>query len=127
MLARGQVDRGFGQRLPGLESAGVGDGQRAGDVDAVDLGVEGSVAAGGGEAEVEVVGAGVGNGDGVLEPLRGFDVADVVSAAGVGGGLDVDALGESVGAAVVFTIDVVIGDAFAAVVEVFGFDGGGGG
>jgi hypothetical protein len=49
-----------------------------------------SVGAGAGDAEVELVDAGVGDVDGVIEPLARLYVAEVVSAAGVGGGLNID-------------------------------------
>ena len=62
--------------------------------------------------------------DGVLEPLAGLGPADDVPAAGVGRGLDVDALRHAIFLAGVDGVDIVIGDAFAAVVEVLSLDGG---
>ena len=80
------------------------------------------IGAGGGDAEIERVGAGGCDSEGVVEPFTGLGPADVVAAAGVGGGLDVDA-GGAVDVAEVGFVDVVIGDAFDAAVEVFGLDG----
>ena len=119
-----EEDAGVGDGLPGLEAAGVGDDKVGRDGDAVDLREEFSVAGGVGDAEGEVVFAGGVNIDGVFKPLAGFGVTDVESAAGVGGGLDVDAFGGAIGAAEIGRIGIVIGDAFAAGVEVFSLDGG---
>src|SRR5262249_45784882 len=105
----------------GLPAAGVGDGQRAGDVGAVHFQVEGAAGAAGGDAKLNVVAAGAGDVDGVLEPLASLGPADVVAAARVGRGLDVHAVG-AVLAAVVGCIGVVVGDALAAVVVILGLD-----
>ena len=80
----------------------------------------------GGDAEAEVVVAG-GDVEGVFEPLAGLDEADVVAAAGVGGGFDVDAFGFAIGTAQIGFVGVVIGDAFAAEVVILGLDGDGDG
>ena len=79
-------------------------------------------AAGGGEPEADRVGAGGGDVDGVLEPLPGRGPAQVVGAAaggvlGVGGGLEVHAVG-AVGGAVAVDGGDVVGHALAAGVVV---------
>src|SRR6202034_2083806 len=102
LLARGQGD-GRRDGGPGLPAAGrrdvdvprqVGAGG-AGDVQAV------GDAAGRGQPQADRVGPGRGDVDGVLEPLPGLSPADVVSAAGVGAGFQVHAVGAvAVGGAV---------------------------
>ncbi len=70
------------------------------------------------------VGAGGGDVDGVLEPLPGRGPAEVVAAAGVGGGLQVDPVGAvAVGGAV--DRGDVVGDALPAGVVVFRLHGAG--
>ena len=121
MPARGQVDV-LAHRLERLPAAGVGDGQRAGLVDAVDRDVEFAVRAGRRDACLEGVRAGGCDVDGVLEPLASLGPADDVPAAGVGRGCDVDALRRTIGLAQVGDVDIVIRKPFAAFVEVLGLD-----
>jgi hypothetical protein len=125
VLAGGQGDAGLGDVDVGGPVLGVGDLQRAGLIAAVDLDVEGAACALRRDAGRERVGGGGGDGDGVLEPLAGLGEGDGAAAGDVG---DVGAGAEAVGAAAeVCGLDVVVGDVFAAVVEVLGLEGGAGG
>src|SRR5205823_9340882 len=84
--------------------------------------VEEAAARQGREPRVEFVGARGGDVDRVFEPFAGVGKADEVAAAGVGGGLEVDGGGAIGRAAFVGGSRVVKGDAFAAVVEIFGLN-----
>src|SRR4051812_944695 len=121
MLARGQGDGRLRDRLPRLPPASAGDGDRAGEVLPVDLQVELPARAVGGDAEVEVVVAGRGDVDRVRQPFARARPPEVVPAAGVDGGLQIDA-GGPIRAAEIGGVDVVVGDALAAVVEVLRLD-----
>src|SRR5690606_25323654 len=113
---------GNGDRLPVLPVAGVRDLDRGGNILAVDRDFESAPAVNRGDAEAEIVVAGGGDFDGVLEPFAGFDVADVESAAGVGGVFDIDLIREPELAALIEVDGIVVGDAGSAMVEAFGFD-----
>ena len=77
-----------------------------------------------GQPQADGVGAGGGDVDGVLEPLPGRGPAQVVAAAGVGGGLQVDPVGAvAVGGAV--DRGDVVGDALPAGVVVLRLHGAG--
>src|SRR5205823_96871 len=94
--AGGEVDarlEDIGERVPG---GGVGDLERAGFINAVDLGVKSSAERFAGGAKIEGVRAGLLDVDGVFEPFAGLGEADVEAAAGVAGGFDVDAFGGAV-------------------------------
>ena len=90
-------------RRPGLVAAGGRDVHAAAEVGAgavVDVQAVGD-RAGRGQPQADGVGAGGGDVDGVLEPLPGRGPAEVVAAAGVGGGLQVHPVGAvAVGGAV---------------------------
>ena len=83
--------------------------------------MEGAARAGGCDEDAEVIISGSGDVDGVFEPFAGGSSADVETGGGIR--LDVDAGGAVEVSGVVVGGGVVIGDAFAAVVEVFGLDG----
>src|SRR5205085_447904 len=105
-------------------SAGAAERPGAGLVNATELDVDfPAVARGRGVAEVEGIVAGGGDVDRVLEPLPRLHPADVVSTAGIGGGLEIDA-SRAVSAAIVTRVEIVEGDPLAAVVEVFCLDRG---
>src|SRR5947209_2867116 len=82
---------------------------------------------GGGGAAVEVVIASGGDGDGVVQPFAGHDVADVIAGAGgagVGRRFQIDGgVGVAIGLGVagVGRVGVVVSNGLAAFVEVFKF------
>src|SRR5207248_10266693 len=92
VLSGGDGERAAGNGLVGWPGTRVGDGDGTGDICAVEVDVEG--AAGGlsaGDAEVDAVGRGGSDIDGVVEPLTGRGVGEIVSAVDVAGGGDADA------------------------------------
>src|SRR3984957_10509689 len=102
LLPSGEGDGG-GDGGPGLQAAGGGVVDVAGEVGAGGAGDVQAVggAAGRGQPQGDRVGAGRGHVDRVVEPLPGAGPSDVVAAAGVGAGLEVDAVGAvAVGGAV---------------------------
>jgi len=78
-----------------------------------------------GDPEGDLIGAAGGDVDGVLGVLAHAVPADVVAAAGVGAGLDIDAVRGAVLTALVRGFGVMVGQTLAAVVVVFRLDGAG--
>src|SRR5438552_1749558 len=114
--------------LEGVPIAGVRHDDGAGDVLAVDLDVEGAGRELAAHAQLDVVVGGGLHVDGVVQPLAGLEVVDDESAAcGVGRDDDVDVLVGAVLTARVARYVVVIGDAFAAAVEVLRLEAAGNG
>src|SRR5262249_13895294 len=124
--AGGEVDR-RGEVLVVAPAAGVAEGDfarrdcRRGGAGAAAAEAQvrrGPVRAGG--ARVRAVGPRRGAVGGVVHPVAAGEVADVVGAAGVGERpLAADAFVGRVGAAGVLRVGAVVGDALAAVIEVF--------
>src|SRR5881396_1128539 len=125
MPAGGERYAQLADPLEGVPAAGVGHGNAAGDVDAIDFDVEAGrwrpVAIACSEFDV-VLGAG-GHVDGIGEPLSGLEVVhDITTAQGVGGHDDVHVLARPVLTPGIAFDVVVVGDAFAAEIEVLRFD-----
>src|SRR6267378_3437735 len=123
-----ETDAALSDKLEGVPAAGVGHGNAAGDVDAIDFDVEAGrwrpVAIACSEFDV-VLGAG-GHVDGIGEPLSGLEVVhDITTAQGVGGHDDVHVLARPVLTPGIAFDVVVVGDAFAAEIEVLRLKGAG--
>src|SRR6185295_1882846 len=105
--------------LPGLPAARVGHEHLAGFVHAVKL--KAHLAPGGtaGHAGLQLVEAGGRNLHSVFEPFVAVYPTDIETAAGVSSRLNIDT-GAAVSSAVVGRICIVIGNAIATLVEVFG-------
>src|SRR5712691_2403029 len=122
----GKGDALFADPLEGAPAAGVGHEDRSGHVDAVDLDVEGAGCEHAADPEPDVVLAGGRHVDGVGEPLPGLEIVHGVAAAeGVGGQDDVHVLVETVLASRVAWNVVVVGDAFAAEIEILRLESSG--
>src|SRR6266480_3230958 len=126
MLAGGERHACLADPLEGAPAAGVGHGNAAGDVDAIDFDVEGTVGEPAAGADFDVVLGAGGHIDGVGEPLSGLEVVhDIAAARRVGGQDDVHVLTEPVLAPGIARNVVVVGDAFAAEIEVLRLKGSG--
>src|SRR5437773_1327535 len=128
MNARSQRNALLADPLEGAPAAGVGHDDGAGHIDAVDFDVEGAVGEPAAGADFDVVLGAGGHIDGVGEPLSGLEAAhDVGAAGGVSGHDDVHVLAEPVLPAGVAGDVVVVGDAFAAEIEVLRLESSGNG
>src|SRR5439155_610373 len=119
MPAGGQRHALFADPLEVAPAAGVGHEHAAGDVDAIDFDVEGAVGEPAGDSQRDVVLGAAGHVDGIGEPLPGLEVVhDIAAACGVGGDDDVDVFARPVLASGIAFDVVVVGDAFAAAIEI---------
>src|SRR5205823_2989527 len=128
MLAGGNLHALLADPLECAPRRGVGHGDRAGHILSIDFGVEGAVCERAARPDFDVVlGAGR-DVDGVGKPLPGLEVVhDVAAAQGVGGHDDVHVFGEPVGSALVTRGVVMVGNAFAAQVEILRLEASGNG
>src|SRR6185312_12856448 len=111
-------------RLPGVPRAGVRHGHNARDVVAIDLHVKRAALLEVGDRRSQAISAPGGCIDGEIEPLAWRGISDAVA---VGASLvDVHALCRAVLTVDILWRGVVIGDAFAAGVEVLGLNPVGG-
>ncbi len=119
MLPGIDCDATLAHSLPIRPVAAVRNRERAGDVGPVQEDMERAAIRRVGDARVEIVRASA-DIDGVLHPFAGLGVADVITAAGVGGGFDVNAVVGAECAAEVLRFGVVVSHAFATLIEVLG-------
>src|SRR5262249_6649825 len=122
MTAGGQRDSGSGDRLPYLPAAGIGNRNRTGLVDAVDLDVQPAAGAHVRDADVERVGSRLRHIHRVRQPLAGSRLQHVVAAAGVSGCFQIH-VGRTIHAAGISRRRVEVSDRLAALVEVFRLEG----
>ena len=125
MLTRSEGNIGDGHGLPGLPAVRIGDGDRAAHIHAVHFHVQNAAAMIVGEPQVQRVGSGRCHVHGVFRPLAGFDVAHIVTAAGVRCRFNIHAFTCAVSLALIRGGRIVISNSLPAVVEIFRLNGSG--
>ena len=119
VLPRGQAHAVLAEPLERSPPSGAGDSDQPGDVHAVDLGVPAAVAERTADESLDPIHARLSDVDGVAEPFATLEIVDDVPRRIPGRGDDVHVHVGPILPALICRSQVVIGDAFAAVVEVF--------